>query len=178
MTTKRKPHRRHQPRRAHYTLVDELLASPTRPLPDDQRTHHLTVMWQGLAALETAPQATTNDWRVCSDAVNLLETFCTHNGGHWLDCAGDTVQITDQSGLLMDAITALAMAGKRHKQGKPLRLDAPGIQAVRAVLEDYAALVDALPERTLKRAHRLTEKRLADILAGHRQPHAVEVIDL
>ena len=31
MTTKRKP--RHQPRRAHYTLVDELLASPTRPLP-------------------------------------------------------------------------------------------------------------------------------------------------
>lgn len=172
---KRRPR---QPRRAHYTLIDELLASPTRPLEDAERTHHLSVMWQGLAALETAPQANTNDWRVCSDAVNLLETFCTHNGGHWLDCEGDTVQITDQSGLLLDAITALAMAGKRHRPGKPLRLDAMGIQAVRAVLEDYAALVETLPERTLKKAHRLTEKRIADILAGRKQPHDVEVIDL
>ena len=178
MTTKRNPHRRHQPPRQHYTLMDEVLASPTRPLGDAERTHHLTVMWQGLSALETAPQPTTDDWRVCSDAVNFLETLTTHNGGHWLDCAGDTVQITDQSGLLMDAITALAMAGKRHKQGKPLRLDATGIQAVRAVLEDYAALVEALPERTLKKAHRLTEKRLQDILAGRKHPHAVEVVDL
>jgi hypothetical protein len=165
-------------RRPHYTLLDEMLASPTQPLPQAQRVHHLSLMWEGLRALETSPQANTDDWRVCSDCVNLLETFTTHNGGHWLGFDGDLVHITDQSGLLMDAITALAMAGKRHKAGQPLRLDGPGIQAVRAALEDYAALLDALPHRTVVKAHRLTEQRLAAILAGHVAPHEVEVIDL
>jgi hypothetical protein len=176
MTHKRQ--RRKQARQRHYTLLDEMLASPTQPLPQGQRVHHLSVMWQGLRALETSPHASPDDWRVCSDAVNLLETFTTHNSGHWLDCDGCTVQITDQSGLLMDAITALAMAGKRHKAGQPLRLDGPGIQAVRAVLEDYAALLDALPHRTVLKAHRQTEGRIAAILAGKRQPHDVEIMNL
>jgi len=58
-----------------YTIMDELMASPTHPLPEKSRLHQLTVMWQGLAALETAPHPTKNDWRVVSDAVNLMETF-------------------------------------------------------------------------------------------------------
>lgn len=179
MTT-RKPHhtKRTHHQRPQYTLLDEMLASPTQPLPQAQRVHHLSVMWEGLRALETSPKANTDDWRVCSDAVNLLETFTTHNGGHWLGCDGSVVQITDQSGLLMDAITALAMAGKRHKAGQPLRLDGPGMQAVRAVLEDYADLLDALPHRAVMQAHRITEKRIAAILVGRHQPHDVEVMDL
>jgi uncharacterized protein YyaL (SSP411 family) len=130
------------------------------------RLHQLTRMWQGLAAIETSPAPTTDDWRVCSDAVNLMETL-----------VGQGV-VSDDSGLLMDAVEALAVAGKRHLKGAPIRLDARGIQSVRAVLEDYAAVLDAVPARTVIRAHRATEKRIRDILKGKRRPHDVEVVDL
>lgn len=158
--------RRHTPAYT-YTLVHELLASDTQPMALARRTHQLTRMWQGLAAIEGAQQPTTEDWRLCSDAVNLVETMVVE------------MQVaTDASGLLQDAITALAAAGRRHRGGMSIRLDGPGITAVRGVLEDYAALIEQLPERTVIRAHRLTERRIHQILAGKRRPHDVEVMDL
>ena len=45
--------------RRHYTLLHELLASPTEPLPAAHQMHQLTRMWLGLAALETAASCTT-----------------------------------------------------------------------------------------------------------------------
>ena len=150
-----------------YTLVDELLASPRLPLPDKSRLHQLTVMWQGLANLETGVNPTNHDWRVVSDAVNLMETF-----------VNDMAICEDGTGLLQDAVTALAMAGKRKVAGGALRLDGPGIQAVRAVLENYADLLDVLPHRTVVRCHRMTERRMLKIMHGIRQVHDVEVMAL
>jgi hypothetical protein len=149
-----------------YTALDILLASPTEPTPIEKRTHQLTRMWGGLSAMETAPEPTTDDWRVCSDAVNLLETlvvmgFCE-----------------DSSGLLEDAVTAMAQAGKRHLSGKLLRLDGTGITAVRSVLEDYASVLETLPERTMKAAHQQTERRIHEISTGKKKPHDVEVMKL
>lgn len=158
--------RRHTPAYT-YTLMHELLASATAPMPLARRTHQLTRMWQGLAAIEAAQAPTTEDWRLCSDAVNLVETMVV-----------EMKVANDASGLLQDAITALAAAGRRHRGGMPIRLDGPGITAVRGVLEDYAALLEQLPERTVIRAHRLTERRIHQILAGKRRPHDVEVMDL
>lgn len=156
--------RRVQTRPRHYTIFDEMQASPTEALPVEYRRHQLTRMYDGLAAMETAPSPTTDDWRVVSDAVNLMETLI------------ETMRICeDNSGLLMDAITALAMAGKRHRAGGAIRLDGAGIQATRAILEDYAALLDVLPARVMIRCHRLTEKRLHEMLDGRRKPHDVEV---
>lgn len=152
--------------RATYSLIDELTASPTAPMPEAKRLHQLTRMWEGLRAIELAPEPTTEDWRVCSDAVNLMETLVSMG------------KVNDSSGLLMDAVTALAMAGRRHIKGGPIRLDALGIQAVRAVLEDYASVLDHLSARTMVRCHRHTEQRLRAIMAGRHQPHDVEVIDL
>lgn len=147
-----------------YSLVDEILASATAPLPEKARLHQLTVMWQGLASLEGGDNPSTNDWRVCSDAVNLMETFVTMG------------IVEDASGLLMDAVTALAMAGRRHQAGKPLRLDGPGIQAVRSILEDYAGLLDQLSHRTVVRCHRLTEARIRAIMDNRKKPHDVEIL--
>jgi len=149
-----------------YTLLDALQASPTAPMPEAKRLHQLTIMWLGLAALEQGKDPSRQDWRVCSDAVNLLETLVLQG------------QAQDASGLLMDAIAALAMAGKRHLRGGPLRLDGPGIAAVRAVLEDYSALLDVLPERAVIACHRATERRLREIYAGKAQKHDVEIIGL
>jgi uncharacterized protein YyaL (SSP411 family) len=156
--------RRPAQREKRYTLLDEMAASPTEPLPLAWKTYQLTRMYEGLAAMEKAPSPTTDDWRVVSDAVNLMETLI------------EAMKVCeDSSGLLMDAITAMAMAGKRNTAGGAIRLDGAGIQAVRAILEDYAALLDVLPARTMIRCHRLTEKRLHELLDGKRKPHDVEI---
>jgi hypothetical protein len=161
---KKQSKRRVQARIKRYTLFDEMAASPTELLPQDWRTYQLTRMYEGLAAMEKSPTPTTDDWRVVSDAVNLMETLIV-----------DMQVCEDTSGLLMDAITAMAMAGKRNMAGGAIRLDGAGIQAVRAVLEDYAALLDMLPARTMIRCHRLTEKRIHELLDGKRKPHDVEI---
>jgi len=159
-----------------YTLFDVMLASPIEPLQEHLRRHQLTRMHGGLEAMEKAPTPTTEDWRVVSDAVNLMETLVKN--GPWLDCDGDSVEIIDAAGLLADAITALAMAGKRHKAGGNIRMDGAGIQAVRGVLADYGDLLEVLPARTMIKAHRETERRIHEILAGKRKPHDIEICDL
>jgi len=151
-----------------YTLLDELMASPSEPLPEAWRTHQLTRMYDGLRQLETAAEPKPDDWRVVSDAVNLVETLVL-----------EMKVCQDENNLLMDAITALAVAGQRNKrEGKPIRLDGPGIQAVRSILQDYSDLLSTLPARTMIRCHRLTEKRIRDILKGRRRPHDVEICNL
>lgn len=162
MKKKRHPHLVKQ-----YTMLDEMMASPTEPLATEKRQHQLLRMYQGLASLETSPEPSTEDWRLCSDAVNLMETLVL-----------EMKVCEDTTGLLMDAITALAKAGQRHMAGGPIRLDGAGIQAVRAVLSDYADVLEVLPARTMVRCHRLTEKRIHDILQGRLRPHDVEVTRL
>jgi hypothetical protein len=46
------------------------------------------------------------------------------------------------------------------------------------VLEDYAALLDVLPARTMIHCHRLTEKRIHEMLDGKRKPHDVEITSM
>lgn len=159
-----------------YTLIDVMMASPNQTLPTAHKHHQLTRMHQGLEALEKAPAPSTEDWRVVSDAVNLMETLITN--GPWPDCNGDLVEISDNENLLQDAITALALAGKRHRAGGPIRLDGLGIQAARAILEDYADLMEVLPARTMIKAHRETERRIHEILIGKKRPHDIEVMEL
>lgn len=159
--------KKRKPRPKHYTIMDEMMASPTEPLPAAYRTHQLTRMYEGLNAMETAPAPTTDDWRVVSDAVNLMETLVV-----------EMKVCEDAGGLLMDAITALAVAGKRNMAGGTIRMDGAGIQAVRAILSDYADLLHVLSARTMIRCHRLTEKRLHELLDGKRRPHDVEITSL
>lgn len=154
-------------RRYTYTLLDVIRASATEPMPEASRTHHLTRMWQGLASLERDTQPTSEAWQLCSDAVNFMETLT------------DMGVCQDASDLLRDAVAGLEMAGARHvDHGQPIRLDGAGIQAVRAVLEDYAAVLEQIPHRTAVEAHRRTERRVRDILEGRGQPHDVKVMAL
>ena len=149
-----------------YSQLDLMLASPTEPMPEASRRHQLTRMWGGLAAIERGAAPSTDDWRVCSDAVNLMESLVTAG---W---------VQDAQGLLADAVQALAQAGRRHLAGGAIRLDAAGIQAVRAVLEDYAAALAQIDHRTMIYAHRATEARIRDIHAGRKRAHDVEVMAL
>ena len=148
-----------------YSLLDEMTASPTQPMRKDRRVHQLTVMWEGLQAIETAPAPNADHWRVCSDAVNMMETLV------------EMGVVEDGSGLLLDAVAGLAVAGQRAMRGESIRLDGPGIRAVRSVLEDYATVIEHLSERTMVRCHRRTEKRIREILAGRKKQHDIEVVN-
>lgn len=147
-----------------YGPADVLAASATAPMPKATRTHHLNVMWQGLAAIETAAAPSNEDWRVCSDAVNYMETMV--RSGLCLD----------ERGLIADAIAALAQAFKRKVAGGVIRLNGQGIQAVRAVLEDYAEVLATIPHQHAVLAHMQTERRVRQYLTGKRRPPDVELI--
>jgi len=149
-----------------YTLWDELNADPVEPMPADKRTHQLTRMWGGLAALETSATPTVDDWRVCSDAANLMETLV------------DMGEAQDPDGLVEDCVKALANAGRRYQDGQALRLDGVGLHALRSVLEDYAEALAALPHRVMVRCHRRTERRILDIVKGKKQPHDVHIVSI
>ena len=151
-------------RRPTYSMLDELMASPTEPLSAEKRQHQLMRMFTALDNLVRAENPTKEDWRLCSDAVNMVESLI------------DMGICEDNSGLLMDAITALAKAGKRNLEGKPIRLDGQGLTAVRGILQDYADLLEVIPARVMIRCHRKTEKRIFEILAGRKQPHDVEIV--
>lgn len=163
---KKKSSRKPPQRQKTYSVFNELMASVSDPLPKEQRTYQLTRMYQGLHALETAERPTYNDWRVVSDALNMLETLVVE------------MQVCeDKNKLLSDAMRALAEAGQRNKRkGKPIRLDGPGIQAVRAMLENYAELIEILPARIMYRCHRLTEKRLFEILEGKKREYDIAIV--
>ena len=157
------------PRLRHetYTLMDEIMSSPTAPISEDRRTYQLTLLYQALAALKLDPQPTKYDWQVCSDCVNLMETLIL-----------EMKVCQDQDNLLNDATMALVRAGKRKKDGNNIRLDAEGIKALQALFEDYAVLVAILPERVMVKCFRLTEKRIQDLRKGKKKAHDVEIMEL
>lgn len=161
--------------RITYSLMDEIMASKDKPLPDFKIQHQLSRMRNGLHNLETAEKPTSDDWQVVSDAINMIETLTLTNNGWWIDCDGDPVQITDSSGLLQDAVSAMAQAGRRNFEHGVIRLDAKGILTIRAVLEDYESLIQVLPARVMIHCHRKTEMKLHDIIKGKPQPHDVVV---
>lgn len=191
MTTKARPRHRRKPTQPvyiyTYSVLDVLMASSTQPMPLAKQIYQIGRMREALKSITSDPAPTANDWRTCSDAVNLMETFLTQgdvlqNGkpmpGWWLDCDGDAVQVVDHQGLLADAIEAMALAGRRKFSHGTIRLDGRGLVAVRGLIDDYASLLGHLSERTTKQVHRLTEQRVQDILRGKSQPHDIEIINL
>jgi hypothetical protein len=139
------------------------MASPTEPLPVEKRMFQLTRMFEGLSALEKDPAPTYDDWKVVSDALNMMETLLVMG------------QVEDPDNLIGDAASALAKAGNRSLKGHPIRLDGSAIQLIRAILQDYCDVLDNLPARTMIQAHRQTESRVTKIIQGKSKPHDLRV---
>lgn len=147
----------------HYSVLDELMASPTQALPAASRQHLVGVMLQALAAIKADPAPSTDHWKALSDMVNMMETLVQ---------AGE---LEDTNRLIDDAVGAMVRAANRFKAGQALRFDGEGVQTMAALAEDFAAAVEALPARVMVRCHRATEKRIGAIRAGRHQPGDVLV---
>ena len=159
--------------KTHYSQQQENKASPFTPMSYADCQYQLIQMRGALVDLEYGADPTDESWRIISDAINLLETLVRHGqypikdesglvvASHWPGFGMNVmVEVGDKSGLLQDAIGGMLKADELAKQGLPLRLDASGLVAVKAVLEDYFEALRTLPARTMIRCHRATEIRI------------------
>ena len=83
--------RRPKPPSTHYSMMDELLASTSQPMPQRNRDYQLKQMNDALQELMQAPRPTNNAWRIVSDAVNLLETLVQHGEAPIKDATGNVI---------------------------------------------------------------------------------------
>lgn len=133
-----------------------LMANPDKPLKKKLRTAKLNGLYEALRSIEQDADPSIQAWNELSTAVKLTDTLI--NCGPWQ--LGDLeVRVEDSHGLLKDAMQALSIAGIRRLEGKTLRMDGAGIQAVRATLADYATCLENLSERSILRAIIITRKR-------------------
>ena len=137
-------------------LVSLLMANPDKPVKKKVRTAKLNRLYEALRSIEQDADPSIQAWDELSTAVKLTDTLI--NCGPW-QLVDLEVRVEDSQGLLKDAMLALAIAGIRRLEGKPLRLDGAGIQAVRATLADYAVCLENVSERSILRAEILTRKR-------------------
>lgn len=139
---------------SHYSLFDELLADPAMPMPERDRVYTMLGFDRAVAAIELDPNPMKADWRVLSDAVNLMETLVLMG------------VVQDEHGLIADATLAMKRAAERKIAGGHIRFDGPGVHAMRALIDDFGQLIKVISHRQMIRCHRMTEKRLIEVQKG------------
>ena len=135
-------------------MMQELMASTTEPLDTATRTYYLAMFYEALRALELDESPSIEDWRLCSDALNMVDMII------------DLGIASDDGGVLDNAKQAMLGAMERYRTHGVIRRDGAGIQALRAMLEDFADMVNVLPARVMIHTHRKTQARLRDIIDG------------
>jgi hypothetical protein len=135
-----------------YSHWDVLFASPTEPLSLKERHYHLTRIWFAFKNIESGKEPTLRDWESVADAINMMDTMLDLN------------LVEDKDHIIEDSIMALAKCADRAIKGAHFRLDGPAITLIRGILEDYADILETLPQRTVIKVHRFTEKRLDKVI--------------
>lgn len=158
---KHKPNRRAS---THYGPWHVMLASPDKPMQPSRYRHQLTRMHLALASITKGESPTDEDWRLIADAINLVETLVLQKVAQ------------DESGLLHDAITAMAEAYRADQDSARMRLTGPGLAAIRAVLADWGTCLEQLPERTVIEAHIATDRRIAEKLRRYSLGNQAKVV--
>lgn len=158
MSTRRKTPKPPRPGES-FTLVDEMMASPTAPMPAADAADRVSVARQHLAEIQTAPAPTVMDWRVCAMVGNVVEVML------------ELGYIDDPDGLLMDGQAALRYAAERAlDRTGVIRFTGDELRAVAELIDGYADILGFLAHRKVIRAFRETEKRMRALDAGQRRP--------
>jgi hypothetical protein len=123
-----------------YTRAHIKACSPKRPMHPDTYLKSMFEINAALQSIRVGAEPKLNDWIALVAMVNIMDAL--NQQGH----------ILDDSNLIKDAVIALKDASTRASQGKNIRLDAKGLQAVAALMLDYTTCCEQLPERTIKSA--------------------------
>jgi hypothetical protein len=116
--------------------MDELLASPTEPLPLKKREWQLGRMREALENCKVKSEP--KDAQVLSTAIDLMVTL------------QDRGYLEDADNALEDGMVALMQPSLNDIE----------VRTFEGILEDYQMVMENLPARTMVAAHRATEKRL------------------
>lgn len=141
-----------------YSHFHEMFADPVNPMSEEKRTYNLLRVYEGLDALDSMLHPEAHYWQSVADAVNMLITLTVDMG-----------LAEDPDGLITTANKTLHDAWTRAQTIGCNTLTAGEITALRAVVAEYASLSEIIPERAMIRCHRMTEKRMQEILNGKRR---------
>lgn len=131
-----------------YSLIDELMASPSAPLGATARYHTEMKVLEALDAFRADPAPNYRHWKALADMVTVM---------HLLHCAGE---VADGDGLIQEAMDhTVSLRDTMRFTGRALRV-------LSALVRDYGQVLDELPARALIRAHRKATKRLSAVKKG------------
>jgi hypothetical protein len=130
-------------------------ASATEPVASEKIDRMMTTFWSAIDCVARGRDPEVEDWRQIADAINYVETMMLR--GHL-----DQQEVRPT---LEAAVAGMAAAAERYKAGKGLRMDAPGLNAVRETLSIFELAARELPEIVMMEVQHETQQRIAQILA-------------
>jgi len=149
--------------RLTYSVMDAMMASPDHPMKAQRRDYQMMIIRTSLASIERAENPTTDDWKIISQAINMMEMLVEMGFAK------------DEDGLIKDAIDAMASSAQRYKDKKVMRFSGNEMKVIRGIIDDYQTMIENLDERTMIHCHRKTEMRLQEILSGKKRPTDVRI---
>lgn len=156
MTRKRKAYR------PKAVLTDPL--SLLRPADPARRNAVLLRFLSALESMARGEHPGEAEWRDVSDAINTVET---------LALTLRKLEATEVMPVVSTAIAAMVGAANRFKAGQGMRLDAPGLQALRQVIDVYRQCLEGLTEREMAMAQAETQRRVHQLLKTRNPTHEV-----
>lgn len=144
-----------------YTMLDELTASNTLPMPASDLESRVSVARANFAALQSPDTATVTAWTVVCMVGNVMETLVVKG------------LAADPDNLLGSAQDALRRATDAYNAGRGvIVLDQPeDVRALRWLLDDWEACMRGLSARSMIHCFRVTDRRIREIEAGRTQAH-------
>lgn len=154
----RKPRRSTRSARAAmdcFTMVDELMASPTEPAAPEVHAVRIALARESLNLMRSPETATVAAWSVCCMVGNCTETMLRQG------------LAADPDGLLQDAFDALKRAARAVRvPSDPISIPPEDFASVANMVEDWASILEQAPARDVVRAFRATDRRIREIEAG------------
>lgn len=138
-----------------------------QPAPKAQRDAVMLRFTTALQEIASGRHPGEAEWRDLSDAINTVETLALHL---------HKLQPVEVMPTVNSAIAAMVGAAKRFQAGQGMRVDGPGLEALRDVLAIYQQCLEGLTEREMSQAQAETQRRVNALLRS-KTPSA-EVIAL
>lgn len=124
------------------------------PMPSTERMRVALKLLSAIDAIAAGRHPGKDDWNGICDAINVIDTLAVQG------------RVVVADGLISAAEQAMRDAARRHKEGRGMRFDGPGLQAVREVAGQYLWLADNWTEAQFKQAIRDTVERIRRALAS------------
>jgi hypothetical protein len=129
-----------------------------------------TMMLRYLSALEsiaTGSNPTVEELKDLSDVMNICETLAVSMG---------RMDRKEVCPIISNAASAIADASERYREGKTIRMDGHGLEAMRTLIDIYRQCIERLSEMEMTMATEITNRRLEKY--RKRQRLGVTVIQL